>query len=67
VAHDIECLFSLAERICFLSEKPAKVMREKYADPGNSKKNSLNYPDVKEAEPGLGIYYVKKEVCSRWN
>jgi NitT/TauT family transport system ATP-binding protein len=64
VAHNIEYLFYLTERICFLSEKPTKIIREKYVNPDNSKKDSFNYLDVKDMKLGLRRYYLGKEVYS---
>jgi len=64
VAHDIEYLFYLAGRACFLAGKPAKIIREKHTNLDHSKEDSLDYLGLKEAELELRKYYAEKGVYS---
>lgn len=64
VAHDIEHLFYLTGRVCFLAGKPARIIREKHTNLDHSKEDSLDYPGLKEAELELRRYYAGEGVYS---
>jgi NitT/TauT family transport system ATP-binding protein len=68
VAHDLEHLVYLTEKICFFSDKPAKVVREQNGFLNITKdKGNFNYREIKEMKLEIQKYYSKKEDYSGWN
>jgi NitT/TauT family transport system ATP-binding protein len=68
VVHDIEHLMNIAERICFLSEKPTSVLLEKLIDPETQKRKcKLDPAMLREVKQGLFELYKRKDLSYGWN